>query len=273
MMINVKRSMPSLLAACVAAVALGACGGGGAATAGGGHSDTIAAEFGEHPGSHAGQDTVAKVGALTISKPYLSLWMGIELGEDYYSTFKRKALDGLVSEPPKYPTCVATVSRFADSSGAGRPAPRTSAAQLRSKCEQLHQAVKAQALTFLIGADWIYNLATQHGIEASEKEAAQELARVRRERHETPAQFEASLLVRGRDRGQELYLAKIHLLQLKLERRIQSEGKNSKLAKEASGSTTVATCRTGYVVPRCKQFNGRGYSGGSPSALLREVAR
>ena len=271
--VSVKRSIPGLLAACVAAVVLSACGGGGSATAGGGSSDTIAAEFGEHPGSHAGQDTVAKVGALTISKPFLSLWMGIELGEDYYVAFKRKALDGLVSEPPNYPTCTATLSRVVGSSGGGKLALRAGAAQLRSKCEQLHQAVKAQALTFLIAADWIYNFATQHGMQATEKEATQVLTRVQRERHQKPWQFEASLLVRRRDRGQELYLAKIHLLQLKLKRRIQREGKNSKLAKEVNSSADTAVCRREYVVPRCKQFNGHGYSGRSPSALLREIVQ
>jgi hypothetical protein len=269
-----RRAIPGLLASCIVAWALSACGGGGSATSGSASTATsssdspaaIAAAFGEHPGSHAGKDTVAKVGALTISRPYLSLWMTIELAEDYYSAFKRKLPDGLVSEPANYQECIATLKRLA-------AAGKANAAQLKRKCEQLHEAVKTQALSFLIASDWLFNFDNQHGMNATQQEASQALSQLRRARSETPAQFEASLLVRRRDRGQELYLAQIKLLESKLNRRIQSEGKHAKLVSEASSSTNTAICRAEYVVRGCREFKGRGYLGPAPGALLREVVR
>ena len=124
---------------------------------------------------------MAKVGALTISRPYLSLWMTIELAQDYYSAFKRRLPDGLVSVPANYQECITTLKRLA-------AAARANAAQLKHKCEQLHEAVKTQALSFLIASDWLFNFDNQHGMSATQQEASQALGQLRRARPETPAQ-------------------------------------------------------------------------------------
>jgi hypothetical protein len=266
-----RRAIAALLAFCLVALALSACGGGGSSKSTSTDSSTaaIAAAFGEHPGSHYGEDTVAKVGALTISRPFLNLWMTIELGEDYYSLFKREAPDGLVADPPNLPACVAALQRLGATPAKGKV--HLSTPQRRSKCEQLTQAIKAQALTFLVASDWLINFDAAHGVNATDAELGHAMKELETIRYPKPGQFEASLRVRRRDLGEEMYLAKIDILQRNLQQRIEKEGNGSKLSKEASSAANTAICRPGYVVTHCKEFRSPAYTGPAPGALLKEA--
>jgi hypothetical protein len=253
---------------CLAAVTLGACGGSVAS------SSNVTQTEKADPSAALSGDTVAQVGSLGIAKPMLNQWMTIELAADYYAVSKREAPEALVLEPPNYPACIAAVRRMPATPGKGKRASRLTTAQLRSKCEQLYQAIKAQTLTFLVGADWIINFDAHHGITVSDQEVGQSLKRVQAEQYPRPGQFQTSLNVRRRTLGEETYLAKIALLQRKLQQRIQGGNpKQASVAKEVSSTANIAVCREGYVVVRCKQFKGGGYTGPSPSALLEGIAR
>jgi hypothetical protein len=206
-----------------------------------------------------------------ITTPMLNQWMMIEIGADYYSASKRQVPERLVSEPPNYPACVSALEAIR---GKGEPVRRSTVAQLRSKCEQLYQAIKIQTLAFLVTSYWTIDFDANHGVKVTDEEVAQKLERVKAEQYPKPGQFQESLDARRRTLGQEVFLAKIDLLQEKLKQRIQSgNGKYARLASEASISADSAVCPTGYVVPHCKQFKGHVSSGRSPSVLLQEIAR
>jgi hypothetical protein len=263
----VNRAVPGLVAAGLAVVALGACGSGSP-------RDHVTETEKETSRPVASSDTVVQVGDLPITKPMLNQWMTIEIGADYYSAFKRQVPERLVSEPPNYSVCIVALKRLAPLRGAASPVPLQNVEQLRSRCAQLYQAIKAQALTFLVASDWIINFDIHHGVNVTEEEVEQMLKRVEARQYPRPGQFQESLAARRRTLGQEQFLAKIDLLQQKLEQRIQSgNAKYASLAKELASSANDAVCDTGYVVPHCKQFKGQGYTGPSPSVLLRQVVR
>jgi hypothetical protein len=251
------------LAACLAALALGACGGSSSAS----HP---ASSTSEPPAHTTSSDTVAQVGQLAIDRQMLSHWMEIKLEEDYESTFRRHAPQGLVSEPPNYPACSAALRRLAPLRGTEKRKPPASAARLGNACQQLYRAIKTQALTYLVASDWLINFDSTHGVQVSDKETAQTLRRIGTEQHSRPGQSAES---RRQAFGKAVYLAKIDLLGKKLAQRIQSEGgPHGKLAQEASTSADTAICPPEYVVTHCKQLKAPAVAGPSPSVVLRTIA-
>jgi hypothetical protein len=253
-----------LLAGCLAVVVLGGCGGGGNSPA----SDRLrpASEVPPRPAS----DTVAQVGRLVIATPMLNHWMEIEFRDDYESTFKRSAPEHLVSEPANYPACVSALQRLVTFRGTGRRTPTASATRLQGICEQLHRAIKTQALSFLVASDWLINFDSAHGVSVSDKELSSKLKRVETEQYSRPGR---SAEPRVQALGKAVYLAKVDLLRTKLAQRIHREGgSDGKLATEASASANTAVCPTGYVVAHCLQFKAPAHTGLSLPVLLRTIA-
>ena len=263
--LRVFPSSSGLLAACLAVVALGACGGGSNSSA----SNPVRSTS-ERP-TRPASDTVAQVGQLVIARPMLNHWMEIELRDDYESAFKRNAPEDLVSEPPNYPACIAVLQRLIPFRGTGKRNPPASTTQLRDNCRRLYRAIKTQALSFLVASDWLINFSSAHGVNVTDEEVSHTLKRVEAEQHPRPRQSAES---RVQALGKAVYLAKIDLLRKKLAQRIQREGgSEAKLAKEASGSANTAVCPTGYVVAHCLQFKAPAYTGPALSVLLRAIAR
>jgi hypothetical protein len=200
----------------------------------------------------------------------LDHWMKIELGEDYYSAFRHRAPEGLVSEPPNDPVCTATMRRLTSVANPARRGLPSSAPQVKRKCEQLNEAVKTQTLTFLVATDWLIDFTGSHGVRVSAAEVAQMLKRLEAQPRTRPGKS----LESGRQViGKQVYLAEVEALKERLARQIQAEGSGAKLAREASRLANTVACLPGYVVAHCRQFKAPAYTGPSVSALLREIAR
>jgi hypothetical protein len=252
------RFIPGLLAAALAVATLSACGSSSSS------SDGITAL--------ASADTVAQVGSYPITEQLLNEWMTVDLGTDYYEIAKRRVPAQLVSEPPNYPACVAALNAPLRGKGAAKPQP--TAEQLNSKCEQLYQAIKAETLTFLVGSYWNINFDAAHGVSVTNAEVQRSLEQVRAKKYPKPAQFQESLYARRRSLAQELFVAKISLLQQKLLQKLQSkEARYANLYKEVRRAVDSATCRAEDVVQHCRQFNGHVYSHRLLTALLHEITR
>jgi len=222
--------------------------------------------------SLANTETLAQVGGKKITRTLLNEWMTVDIGSHYYEIAKHREPSRLVSEPPNYPRCVAGLNALASIQGKARV--RKNTVKLTGTCEQLYQAIKAETLAFLVGSYWILNFDATHNINVTDAEVRRSLERVRQMKYRGPGQFAESLRLRDRTLSQELFLARVDLLQKKLKQALQSkDARYPALSKEVSESTYSAICRAEDVVAHCREFDGHGYSGRSASALLREIAQ
>lgn len=214
---------------------------------------------------------MVQVGRNAITNTVLNQWMTSVVGEDFYAVSTHQAPTGLVSEPPNYPACVAALKRIEPIPGEGRPQPQPTLAELRSRCHQLYQAIRYQTLTFLVASYWTIDFASSHGIKVIDQEVQQQLKRLKAEQYPKEAEFQRYLADKRRILSEELFDVKLELLQRKLLRKAQTDGK---FAQEIKRANATATCRVGYVVEHCKQFKSPGgYPGSSPAVQLQEIAR
>lgn len=89
----------------------------------------------------------------------------------------------VVPRPPRYATCVAHQRSLA---------PRSSEAQLKRECRGQYDALRQQALGFLISEKWLTEEAAREGLRVSEREIKQQLDRKRRS-FSSDGQFKESL--------------------------------------------------------------------------------
>jgi hypothetical protein len=202
--------------------------------------------------------------------------MQVEIAADFYTIATHRVPLRLVAEPPNLPACVSALRAIGPIPGEGRPQPRPTAVQLKRKCEDLYQTIKAQTLSYLVSSYRNIAFAAARGVTVTDEEVQQQLARVKVEQYPKPGEFERYLSNERRSLAQELFMVKISLLQQKLQQGAQGEGIAAveKLMKDENGTSEGANCRKGYIVEHCKQFKGQvTYSGPSGAVLLEEIAR
>jgi len=247
-----SRRLILSVAACLASVALAACGG----------------------ASHDG--AIAQVGHYTISKALISQWMTPTAGGDFFAVFGREAPSGLVAEPADYPACVTALKTLTPIPGSESPVPQPTRGDLESRCRQLHDAVRYQTLTFLVNAYWNIDFAASHGISATSSEVHEELQRAKTTEYPAPGQLQNYLASRRRTLQQQLFELKLELLQEELLQKASTGGKQAALtlAAEAQSESDPASCSSGNIVAHCKGFKPPAeYPGRPPATQLEEIAR
>lgn len=220
-------------------------------------------------------ETVAQVGGYAITKAMLNQWMMEKASEDYYDSTGRKSPPRLVSEPADYPACVASLKTITPIQSAAKPKPKLTAAQLTNKCRELYQAVKTQALEYLVSSYWSINFYGAHDIKVTGGESQQGLKRIRAERYPTAGEFQQLLASRRRTLAQELFIVEDDLLAQKIEAKLKhgNRQQSTKLIGEAKKASASAICHPGYVVEYCKGYKAPMSSNTtSPTVLLEEVA-
>ncbi len=254
-MSRATHTIPLIICVCLAVIGLAACGGG------------------------SSDGTVAQVGSYAITKTMLNRWMTEKASEDYYDAVGREAPPRLVSEPADYSACVASLKAITPVSSGGKPQPKPTATELTSKCKELYQAVKTQALAFLVSSYWSINLDANHGINVTDEEVQQELKRIRTEQYPTEADFQRLLANRNRTLAQELFIVRMDLLGQKVEKKLKNGNRQLSVAfvRDAKRTAASASCSPGYVVEYCKGYKAPKTSATSnahsPAALLEEIAR
>lgn len=223
-------------------------------------------------------DVVVRVGGSAITKPELSHWMTMEAGGDFYELSGGHTVPaGLVSDPPDYAGCVARLQASASSSSPKRQATPVSG-QLLSKCRQLYQQLKLQALEFLVYTRWAIGAFGDLGISVSDQEVTKLFNHVKAEQF--PRDAQRYLGSRRRSLSDELLLLKMDVLSRKAYEKLTGGSKQANpkmLAKfaEAEREWTAKTdCQPGYVVKHCRQYTGPPTSSSAPSGavLLEQVA-
>jgi hypothetical protein len=225
------------------------------------------------------EGAVAQVGSTSITRAALGHWMASLVGEDYFQHVGARAPQGLVSEPPNYRTCLTAAEKMVPKLPDGRL--KLTRAQLLSRCQQLYQSLKQQALSLLLSFAWRAGEGAEQGIEVSGAEVRQLLARVRAEQFPKDGQFEAYLAQRGWSLSDELAELKRSLLSTKLLAAFRRRHPSSNwpieygrlLEANAKKWRSRTTCRTGYVVEQCKPGTpSQAVPSSSPSVLLENLA-
>jgi hypothetical protein len=228
---------------------------------------------------HGGDgEVVASVEGRPISHATLRHWMLAMTGGDFYEVSGRQAPLGLVSEPADDASCVAdlgTLTKRAGTSG------HLTATQLSSKCRKLHEAIKQQALGFLISSQLKIGEASTRGVGVTDRDVAREFGSLRAERFPTDEALARYLQERRWTVSDERYLVKLNLISAGLQRKLQGQLRQMgraalvKLSAETMKKWSAkTTCRPGYVVRQCKEYRGSvGEVGQSPAVLIEEIVR
>jgi hypothetical protein len=250
------------IALMVTTAVLTACGAGGGNASGASSSTT----------SQAGE-VVARVGATPITRAEVNHWMSTLAGGDYYEvSFGDTVPEGLVSDPPRYSVCVAHLE------GAAAKAPlkgnQPSSVELLTKCRELHQALRLQAIALLVDVEWILGLAAEEGISASAKEVLAAYNRSTAERFANRSALSRNQVARRISVSDELLLFRKNVLASKLIAKLKSQGGVASISRLEARWAPKIDCRPGYVVEHCKQFHSTPPpSPSQPSAavLLEQV--
>jgi hypothetical protein len=224
-----------------------------------------------------GGDVVARVGDTPITQAAVNHWMTTLAGGTFYELSGRATLPaGLVSEPPDYPACVSHLEAVASAVPAKLPKP--SAIQLLRKCRDLHEAVKLQAVAFLVNVNWITAAYREAGVTASDAEVLQSYKRWRSE-HGLASDVALGRYLGSlrRSPSDEQVVLKLDLLYSKAQEKLDKGGKQAaaKFAAAEQRWTSGTSCQPGYVVLHCKQYEELTSASASPppvAALMQQVA-
>jgi hypothetical protein len=215
----------------------------------------------------------------TIGKPMLDHWMRADVATDFRTSVGRRAPAGLVAEPANYAECTQAAKRVVPKAHTGKP--KLTGAAIAEKCRQLYYAVRNQALSFLLSAQWTELEAEELGIHLSTAELHKEFVRYRNEQFETQAKFERYM---GEDRlvlADVLYELRRNALTARILPKFEASVKQAGGGEKAYAKLALAhyhnlidrtTCQSGYVVEDCSGFREPKTPTPSPNALIEAFA-
>jgi hypothetical protein len=278
------RTLPPSLCACLAAIILAGCGGSShPATS---SSSTTASSTPTNNTTTATTSTgtpgpvLARVGRYRITQRLLAQWMAETIASDFYTVTSHIAPPGLLAQPANYPECVTELHKLTPIPGKGPPQPQPTTPQLQTKCEELYEAVKYQAMENLVFAYWSKNYDTAHGITLTPAETQREIKRIKTEQYPKPGSYQQFLTNNQRTPQQEQFIIENELLNQKVINKLTHDNTQAvnEFNSEAEHNGNNATCHPGYIVTHCKGYqppkeqfphtNKR-----SPNLTLQEIAR
>jgi hypothetical protein len=210
-----------------------------------------------------------------ITKPMLNHWMRAMAGGDFRSNVGTKSPLGLVSEPANYSECATAADKLVPRSFSGQP--KLTHAQILQKCRELHSALKAQAMSFLLSVQWTIAEGEEVGLKVSDALLHKEFQRYRKEVWKTPAKERAFLSERHWVLSDVLYQLKRNILVTRMlpafEAKVKQAGGGeqvyAKLATQRYNSLIAKTkCKPGYVVQGCKGYREPSTPARSPAEIL-----
>lgn len=226
-------------------------------------------------GSSRSSEVVANVGRSAITRASVSHWMSTLAGGDFYELSRGHTVPtGLVSDPPNYRACVTRLQVAVAKPPTGRP---PSAAELLGKCRQLYEALREQAVSYLVNASWTIGLYGEIGIQASPAEVSHLFEQIKAKQFPTAARLESYLAARRWTLADELFVVRQDLLSQKVQERLAAGGQKAyaSLTEHAQRWTAKTKCRPGYVVRHCAQFSeasAASSTGPSPAVLMEQIA-
>lgn len=236
---RVARGIATLGAVTITVAVLAGCGGGGI------------------PG-----DAVAQVGESTITKAMLDHWTPIEDRLAYELRPTQPLPPGVVPLPPHYTACIALLEATSRATVHGQPKP--TAAQLKSECQKRYARIRAHMLEILIYVDWFDGEAKDKHITLTRQELSHELAKYIHQEFHSDVAFHSYLTYTGQSLADALLIIRKDVLITRFEEKSLANAHTNreqalgKILKDFQTKWTAKTnCRTGYIVPNCKQYKAQ----------------
>jgi hypothetical protein len=213
-----------------------------------------------------------------ISKTTLNHWMEAMVGGDFRRSIATEGPPGLASEPANYSRCFASAKLVAPRSFFNQI--RANPAQIEETCHQLYRSIKAQALSFLIAAQWTIAEGAEQGITATSADVRNAFDLTRKERYPTELDLHKYLTERHWSLADLLYQIKLNVLVSrvlpKFEQQVKAAGGSeqayAKLALERYAHIIErTTCDKRYVVPGCSEYHGPPTVSPSPDVILKQL--
>ena len=272
--------LQALAAMALLTAILAGCGGGSSSSGNAGTSSSSSTNSSKGGASTSIAKTgtagvVAQVGETPITRATVSHWMQTLAGGDYLELSHNHTIpSGLVSDPPNYGACVSHLE--AAVSKGGIEVANRAAAQVLPKCRELNQALRIQAVSYLVNAQWTIQLYRENGITASDAEVMQLFKTTKAREFPTEAKLKQYLARRHRTLADEMFVLKLDLLSQKIEQILKARGNAEivALTGPAKKITAQTVCQPGYVVRHCNQFNESAPppSTPSPAILMEQLA-
>jgi hypothetical protein len=209
-------------------------------------------------GSGLPAKAVVDVAGNVVSKTMFDHWVSVAAVRDFELMPTRPVPRWVIPDPPRYTACIAHLA-----STAGAHNALSSTAKLKVQCEQNYQALRVQVLRALITAEWFTAEAHKRGLKATDSAVRQRYERVKTTQFPSEAAFQRYLSYTGETIADQMFRSKIKVLSAELEQSIM--GGRTGRARQQAMSTFITEiqkwvartdCRTGYVVPGCKQYKG-----------------
>lgn len=245
------RVSVALVSVVLVLAGLAACGGSGD-NASSSNSSSSSSSSNSSGGSG---DAVARVGEYPITRATLNHWMSTMVGGDINEISGQTAPAGLVSDPPNYRACVAALATAVVQWTPSRPNPST--ALLRTKCKELNEVIKLQALKYLVSSRQSIELAADQGITVSDEEVKQWFERKKAAQFSTDVEFRQYLADRHWTLEDDLYLVRQNLISDKLRQKAAAGGSRvlAQFEQAERDWTTKTSCLAGYMVKGCKEYS------------------
>jgi foldase protein PrsA len=170
-------------------------------------------------------DAVVQVNGQPITKATLNHWLGVAAAASAATAAGQKGAKPVVPDPPAYSNCIAHLKEVEPKPAKGQQ-PKTEAA-LKSECEQQYTALKQQALSFLIGVDWVFGQAEEQGIKLSDKEVEQQFNKLKKQQFPKEAEFEKFMASTSYTVSDLLLRVKYGMLTTKIQEKIAKEAKQN----------------------------------------------
>jgi hypothetical protein len=222
-------------------------------------------------GGSSGEIVARVTGVGSISRATLEHWMPVEAVVLYQEYPTRPVPKGVIPDPPGYAACIAylkaTPQKLVESG------PKPTAVQLKSKCRQKYQELKALTLNTLIVWDWTIAAGLALGMKATDAEVRARFDEGNKRYFPRRAEFARYLRLTGQTVPDMLFRSKVQVFEAKLIEKktalekqlphgLSAQRRQRALAKFVANLppgkqwAAITSCRDGYVVSACKQYKG-----------------
>ena len=208
----------------------------------------------------------------------LNNWMQAMASGGFRQIIGTRGPAGFVSDPANYPRCVRAAKLVAPKTFLGQQ--KLTDAQLNKKCHKLYEALKTQALNFLISAQWTTAEGERHGIHVSQADLKHQFDLVRKFQFPTEADLHKYLTERQWTLSIIYYQLKRNIIVTRLtplvQRQIAAAGGGERgnvdvALKRQKTRVARTSCKPGFVVPSCKEYRP-GAPELSSSVIFEEIA-
>ncbi|HEV3046007.1 MAG TPA: hypothetical protein VGY13_01480 [Solirubrobacteraceae bacterium] len=169
-------------------------------------------------------DAVARVNGSSITAATLRHWMLIAAS----STTGAAAASTALPQPPRYRACIAGLAAREPKPAKGQKPPTD--AQLKAQCAQQYTALKDEALSYLISAEWLLQESAALGVRVSDGEVHADFVKVRKESFANSGAFERFLRTSDYSVSDLLLRIKLETLSQRLEQKVLRGGSVSQAA-------------------------------------------